>query len=69
MKINMHLADRAARIAAALVVVVLVATGILTGIAAIVLSILAVVFFVTSLVGFCPLYALLKIPSRPRNER
>jgi hypothetical protein len=61
MKKNMGTIDRVIRILLALVVIVLYLTGNITGIAATILGILALVFIVTSLIGFCPLYVLFKI--------
>jgi hypothetical protein len=56
MKRNMGLVDRVIRIALAVVVAVLSFTGRLSPVATIILGILAVVFVVTGIVGFCPLY-------------
>ena len=56
MKKNMGTIDRIIRILLAIVVIILYITGSITGIAAIILGILAFVFIVTSLIGFCPLY-------------
>jgi hypothetical protein len=56
MKKNMGLIDKVARILIALVFIVLYATGVVTGVAGIILLVLAVVFILTSLVGICPLY-------------
>ncbi len=61
MKKNMGTVDRVIRIVLAIVVIVLYLTGNLTGVAAIILGILALVFLLTSLIGFCPLYGPLKI--------
>ena len=61
MKKNMGTVDRVIRIVIALTLGILVLTGILKGIAAIILSILAVVFILTSIIGFCPLYTLVGI--------
>ena len=61
MKKNMGTIDRIIRIILAIVVVVLYMTGSISGTAAIILGILAVVFVLTSLIGFCPLYLPLKI--------
>ena len=61
MKKNIGTIDRIIRVLLAIVVVVLYATGSITGTAAIILGILAVVFVLTSLIGFCPLYLPLKI--------
>lgn len=61
MKKNMGLIDRTVRTILALVVVVLLVTKTLTGTLAIVLGVVAVVFLLTSLVSFCPLYTFLGI--------
>lgn len=65
---NMGLVDKLIRIAAAIVVAVLIFTGTLTGTLAIVLGILAAVFVLTSLVGTCPLYIPFKISTRGRQK-
>lgn len=61
MKKNMGNSDRIIRIILAVVMAVLYFTNIITGIAGIVLLVLAGVFVLTSLVSFCPLYTLLGI--------
>jgi Na+(H+)/acetate symporter ActP len=61
MKKNMGIIDRIIRILLAIVVVILYITGSISGAAAIILGIMALVFIVTSLIGFCPLYVPLKI--------
>jgi Inner membrane protein YgaP-like, transmembrane domain len=61
MKKNMGTVDRVIRVLLALVVLVLYLTGNITGWAAIILGIIAIVFVVTSIIGFCPLYAPFKI--------
>jgi len=53
---NMGTLDRIIRVVIAAVIAVLYFTGNLSGLAAIILGILAVVFVATSLVSFCPLY-------------
>ena len=55
-KQNMGTVDKAVRLGVALLVVVLIATGVLSGALAWILGIFAVVFVVTSFIGFCPLY-------------
>ncbi len=55
-KQNMGTLDRTIRLLLAAVVAVLYLTGNLTGLAAIILGILAVIFVITSVIGFCPLY-------------
>jgi hypothetical protein len=66
MKTNMGGIDRALRLVLAAVVAVLYFTGQLTGTAAVVLGILAVVFVLTSLVGFCPLYVPLGLSTKKK---
>lgn len=56
MKKNMGTADRLIRTFVALIVAVLYFTGIISGVTATVLGVLAIVFLLTSLVGTCPLY-------------
>ncbi|MCX7949190.1 MAG: DUF2892 domain-containing protein [Treponemataceae bacterium] len=68
MKQNMGLVDRLVRVALALVVGVLVFTGQLTGVAAVILGIFAVVFLLTSAVGFCPLYVPLGISTKKKSS-
>lgn len=56
MKKNMGTADKVIRVLVALVIAGLVYAEVLTGTLAIVLLVLAGVFVLTSLLGFCPLY-------------
>jgi len=56
MKKNMGSTDKTIRLLAALVIVILAFAKVITGVWAVVLLILAAVFVITSLVGFCPLY-------------
>lgn len=57
----MGLIDRVLRILLAIVVAVLIYLGEINGIAAIILGVFAAVFFLTSLVSFCPLYTLIGV--------
>lgn len=57
MKKNMGNADRAIRIILAIVFAVLSYTKVVTGTASVVLLVLAAVFVLTSVISFCPLYA------------
>ena len=57
MKKNMGSVDRLVRVAIAIVFAILFFTGTISGIAGIILLVLAGVFVVTSFVSFCPLYA------------
>jgi amino acid transporter len=61
MKKNMGTADRVIRTIVAVVVGFLILNGTLSGLAAIILGIFAVVFLLTSLFSFCPLYVPFKI--------
>lgn len=58
MKKNMGNSDRIIRLLIAAVIAVLYFTNILTGTLGIVLLVIAGIFTLTSLVGFCPLYKL-----------
>ena len=56
MKTNMGTIDKVVRIVIALIFIGLYFTNVITGTLGIVLLVLAGVFILTSLVGFCPLY-------------
>lgn len=56
MKKNIGTIDRAIRVLIAVVLAILVFAKVINGVAGIVLLILASVFVITSLLGFCPLY-------------
>ncbi len=56
MKKNMGSTDKIIRIIIALLIGVLYYTGTISGTTALVLGILALVFAITSLLSFCPLY-------------
>lgn len=64
MKKNMGGFDRTLRFLLGVVVVVLYFMGKISGIAAIILGIIAIAFILTSLVGFCPGYVPLKFSTR-----
>ena len=68
MKKNMGSADRVIRLLLAVVVVVLLATNAISGTLAVILGILAVVFVVTSAIGFCPLYAPFGISTKKKSS-
>lgn len=57
----MGLADRLLRLIAAITVVLLIFMGYITGISAIILGALVLIFAATSLFGFCPLYSPFRI--------
>lgn len=56
MKKNMGTTDRVLRVIVAIVLAVLYYNGTITGTLGLTLIVLSVVFVLTSLVGFCPLY-------------
>ena len=68
MKANMGTTDRVIRILAAIAIAILYYTGLISGTVAIILGVLAVVFILTSMVSFCPLYAPFKISTKPGSN-
>lgn len=64
MTLNMSSLDRMIRIALVVVVAVLYYTGAISGTVGIILGVLAAVFALTSIVGFCPLYRLVGLSTR-----
>lgn len=68
MKKNMGTVDKMIRILVALVIAVLFLTKVITGTIGIILLILAVVFVLTSLLSFCPLYLPFGISTRKKEE-
>jgi hypothetical protein len=69
MKSNLGLIDRVVRVIAAVAVAILYLTNQISGTAAIVLGILAAVFVLTSVVGFCPLYFPFKLSTRKAETK
>jgi hypothetical protein len=67
MKQNMGTIDRVVRVIMAVLVLVLYLAGSITGTAAIILGIFAVIFVLTSVVGFCPLYGPLGISTKKKK--
>ena len=67
MKKNMGTIDRGIRVVIAITVGVLYFTGQISGTAAIILGVLAVVFVLTSLVGTCPIYLPFGLSTRGQN--
>lgn len=64
----MGTADKVIRVLIALAIGVLIYTDVLTGTLAVVLGVLAIVFVLTSLVSFCPLYTLFGIRTCKTKE-
>lgn len=69
MEKNLGTADRVVRTVASAVVGFFVLNGTITGIVGIGLGVVAIVLIATGAVGFCPLYALLGISTRPKAEK
>ena len=65
MKKNMGPADKIIRIVLAAIMAVLYFTNVVTGTFGIVLLVLAAVFVLTSLISFCPLYAIVGLNTCP----
>ena len=63
---NMGTVDRIIRAVFAVAVAVLYFTGVISGVVAIILGILALVFLLTSIFGFCPLYAPFKFSTNKK---
>lgn len=64
MKRNMGTIDRSVRLVVAAIIAALYFTGQLNGIAAVVLGVVAIIFLVTSLTGYCPGYVPFGISTR-----
>lgn len=69
MKQNMGSTDKAIRLILAALFAVLFFTNVVTGVFGYVLLALGAVFVLTSLVGFCPLYAIVGLNTCPVSER
>jgi len=69
MKKNMGPADKVIRLLLAATFVVLFLTNIVTGALGYVLLVLAVIFILTSLVSFCPLYTLINANTCPAKDK
>jgi len=65
---NMGTVDRSIRIIIAVIIAALYLTDVISGTLAIVLGIIALVFLLTSIIGFCPVYAPLKISTKGKNR-
>ena len=67
MKKNMGLVDRMIRTILALVIILLYVTKQISGTAAIILGFFAVLFLLTSLIGFCPAYVPFKLSTKKKS--
>ena len=69
MKKNMGNADKIIRVIVAVVFAVLYFTNTISGTLGLVLVVLSGVFVLTSLISFCPLYAIFGVSSCPVKEK
>lgn len=69
MQKNMGNLDRIIRVIIAIVIGALYYTGTLTGTVGLVLLVLAVVFVLTSMVSFCPLYRIVGLSTCPVEKK
>ena len=67
MKKNMGTTDIVIRLIIAVVIAVLFFSKVIPGILGIILMVLAGIFVLTSLIGFCPLYLPFKITTRKKE--
>jgi hypothetical protein len=67
MKTNMGSTDKAVRIVVAIVLAALYFTGTVTGTLGIIALVIAGVFVLTSLISFCPLYAIFGMSTCPKK--
>lgn len=69
MKKNVGNTDRIIRLIVAVVVAILFFNNIITGTLGIALMVLAVIFLLTGLVSFCPIYAIFGIRTYPVESK
>jgi len=68
MKTNMGFADKIIRTIIAAVMIALYFTHVVSGTLGIVLIVLSVVFLLTSLLSFCPIYAIFGLTSKSKMK-
>jgi hypothetical protein len=68
MKKNMGTVDHVIRILLAVVVAILYFTNQISGTLAIILGLFAVIFMLTSFIGFCPLYVPFKLSTKKAEK-
>ncbi len=64
MKTNMGVLDRILRIIIAVILAILYLTKIATGTLGIIFLVIALVFLITSILGYCPLYTIIGITTK-----
>ena len=68
LQINEHPIDRAARIVLGIALLAAGAAGVVTAPMAYVTALVGVIAVVTGVVGFCPLYAILRLSTAPARR-
>lgn len=68
MKKNVGIVDKAIRIILAILIAILYFTNQISGTVAIVLGIIAIMLLLTSLMSFCPFYAVVKLSTIKKNN-
>lgn len=69
MKTNMGRTDRVLRLIAAAVIAVLLIAEVIKGTLAVVLAILALVFVITTFLGFCPAYVPFGLSTKGKGDK
>lgn len=68
MKLNESTADRIVRIVLGAVLAALAVIGVASGTLSVVAWVLAALLLVTGVIGFCPLYAILRFSTKPASR-
>ncbi|MEN9339236.1 MAG: hypothetical protein RIQ62_548 [Bacteroidota bacterium] len=68
MKPNVGTVDKIIRIAIAIIIAILFFTGSITGTTGIILFVLALVFLLTAIVNFCPLYSIIGLSTNKSTK-
>ncbi len=66
---NMHIIDRIIRLIIVVLIVIFYFAGQITGLAAIILGLVALLFTFTGIVGYCPIYHLLGISTKDWGKK
>ena len=66
---NLHIIERIIRIIIGVVIAIFYFNGQITGLAATILGLIAIVAIVTGLIGYCPIYHLLGISTKDLGKK
>ncbi len=69
MKLNMGIIDRIIRTVIAAIIAVLYFMGVINGTIALILEIIAVIFLLTSFIGWCPVYAIFGLSTKKADPK